>query len=596
LLEQLEASNIFLFPLDSRREWYRYHRLFAEFLKARLSPAEETALQRRAAAWYESHRMPFLAVRHALDAGALSGDYAEAARLIRAAAEEGIREGRSQTLLDWMRSLPGKMLSTDPELMLYKGWALTLTGGFPEAVVLAAQAEQAAAAGAGGRSVRGKIALLQAFLALMQRGDLPETVRRAERAIEDLQAGGEQWLPMAHWLLAEPYERMGQLEQAIRTLKESRKVLPATLSHLFTDLVDIMLVYDLNLAGKRREALEICRETLRRRDSTEEGSSPTSCMLLARQAMLHYEADELNRARELYGQAVEYGRRHRQEPFVTFARGTCAQLLLALGKTNDAAEALDQAVDAARQSGLTDLGTVLAARANFRLQLGDEDSVRRWIEEAGCSDDEEPQYLRLDTQLVYVRWLLRRGSLDRAGQTLSRLRAFLEPAGIRRPLITVRILSALLADRRGDRPSAVDHLAAAVRLASPEDYLRVFLEEEPRTLSLLPAVRDADPPFIDRLLSAAARTPAAVDLSAPPGPLPAGPRSGGEDVLAEPLSVREIEILRLLAKGLSNSQIAERLVIALATVKRHVQNIYGKLGVNSRTQAVAEGRRRKLVE
>jgi LuxR family maltose regulon positive regulatory protein len=590
VLEQLEASNIFLFPLDSRREWYRYHRLFAEFLKARLAPAEETALHLRAAAWYESRRMPFQAVRHALAAGALAGDYAEAARLIRITAEDGIREGRSQTLLDWMDSLPSKLLQTDPELLMYKGWALTLTGDLSRAGLLAAQAEQTAPAG--DRSMRGKISLLMAFLALMQKGDLPETIRLAEHAIKELRDGGEQWLPMAHWLLAEPYERMGNLEQAIRTLMESRSALSGSFSHLFADLVDLMLVYDLNLAGRRREALAVCRETIHRRTMIEEESSPTSCMLLARQAMLLYESNELDQARLLYEQAVDYGRRHSQEPFVTFARGTCAPLLLALGKDDDAEAALEQAAASARQSGLTDLGTVLAAQAHLRLRLGDRNSVNRWVEEAGCTADEEPQYMRLDTQLVYVRWLLAQGESEAAVQVLAKLRAFLEKSGIRRPLISARILSALLADRMGDRPSVIDHLSAAVRLAAPEEYLRVFLEEEPRTLELLPAVRDADPPFVDRLLAAAAG--AAEPENAEAGS-PAA-KTGREESLPEPLSVREIEILRLVAKGLSNAQISERLVIALATVKRHVQNIYGKLGVNSRTQAVAEGRRNKLIE
>ncbi len=593
MLEQLEASNIFLFPLDSRREWYRYHRLFAEFLKARLPPAEEAVLQMRAAAWYESHRMPFQAVRHALHAGALSGDYGEAARLIHIAAEDGIREGRAHTLLEWMNSLPEELLQTDPELALYKGWALALTGNFSEADARLVQANRAVADGAGSQAVRGKIFLLKAFLTLMEKQDYPETIRLAERAVEDLRGTQEQWLPMAYWLLAEPQERMGNIEQAIRTLKESRQVLPVSLSHLFTDLVDMMLVYDLNLAGRRREALAVCQETIRQRSAMEEESSPTSCMLLARQAMPYYESNELDRARDLFEQAVEYGTRHRQEPFVTFARGINAPLLLALGKTDAALEALDQAAGFARQSGLTDLGTVLAEQANIHLRLGRLDPVKRWVEEAGCSIEEQPQYIRLDTHLVYARWLLSQGSHADASRWLARLRAFLEKCGIRRPLISACILSALLADRTGDRPSVAEHLTTAVKLSAPEDYVRVFLEEEERTLDLLPTVRSAEPSFVDRLLDIKA---AVVSGLVPDLAATKAARTQQEEPLPEPLSGREIEILQLLAKGFSNAQIAARLVIALATVKRHIQNIYGKLGVNSRTQAVAEGRRKGLIE
>ena len=588
VLELLETSNIFLFPLDSRREWYRYHRLFAEFLKARLRPQEEISLHGRAADWYESHHMPFQAVRHALDAGALSGDYREASRLIHLAAEDGIREGRAQTLLSWLDSLPKDLLLGDPELALYKGWALSLTGGFAEAAELAAYAQRAVAGRAGSEAVRGKAFLLQAFHALMGRMDYPETIRLASLAIEDLRGRQEQWLPMAYWLLAEPHERTGNLEQAILTLKESRKVLPLSLSHLFTDLVDMMLVYDLNLAGRRREALAVCEETLRQRSAMDEESSPTSCMLLARQAMLYYESNDLDRARAVYDQAVEYGTRHRQEPFVTFARGINAPLLMALGETDAALAVLEQAADFARQSGLTDLGTVLASQANIRLQLGQLDTVARWVEEAGCSAEEEPQYIRLDAHLVFARWLLVRGAEEEAGRWLMRLRTYLDKCGIRRPLITVCLLSALLADRTGDPPAAEAYLRCALRYSAPEEYIRVFLEEGDRVLDLLPRVRDAEPAFVDRLLALRKAHPA---TGAPPRP-----PSAAEDSLPEPLSNREIEILHLVAKGLSNAQIAGRLVIALATVKRHIQNIYGKLGVNSRTQAVAEGRRRGLIE
>ncbi len=584
VLEQLETSNIFLFPLDAHREWYRYHRLFAEFLKARLAPQEEALLHARAAAWYESHRMPYFAVRHALEAGALSGNYTEAGRLIRLTAEDGIREGRAQTLLGWFDSLPKDLLLADPELALYKGWALTLTGDFSDAAGLAAHALRSVADRTGSETVRGKAFLLQAFLALMGSMDYPETIRLATRAIEDLRGKQEQWLPMAYWLLAEPHERMGHIEQAILTLKESRSALPASLSHLFTDLVDMMLVYDLNLAGRRREALAVCEETIRQRSALEEESSPTSCMLLARKAMLYYESNELDRAYALFEEAIDYGTRHHQEPFVSFARGINAPLLLARGETDAALDALEQAAAFARQSGLTDLGTILAMKANINLRLGRLDWIARWAEEAGCSIDEEPQYIRLDTHLVFARWLLVRSEYAEAGLWLQRLRAYLEECGIRRPLITVCILSALLADKSGDSSAAREHLACALRSSAPEDYFRAFLDEELRVLDLLPMVRDMEPAFVDRLLSGRG--------------IPPSPRSSAasKDSLPEPLSGREIEILRLVAKGLTNAQIAERLVIALATVKRHVQNIFGKLGVNNRTQAVAEGRRRQLIE
>jgi LuxR family maltose regulon positive regulatory protein len=591
VLEQLEASNIFLFPLDSRRRWYRYHRLFAEFLKARLDPPEEGLLHGRAASWYESNGMPFQAVRHALAAGALTGNYQAAGRLIRLTAEEGIREGQARTLLGWLDALPRDFLLSDPELTLYKGWALALSGGFPEAAELAAHAERETAVRPGTETVLGKVYVLQGFLALMKDKNFPETIRLADLAIARLRGRPDPWLPMAYWLLAEPHERMGNIMRSIQTLQESRQALPAGISHLFADLVDMMLVYDLDLAGRRREALEVCEETIRRMETPGGGASPTGCMMLARRAMLYYESNDIARARELHEEAVAYGLRHHQEPFVSFARGINAPLLLASDGAESALAALEQAAVLARQSGLTDLGSILAARAGIHLRLGRLGEVARWVHEAGCSAGEAPQYIRLDSHLVFARWLLARGAQAEAGQWLSRLQVFLEENGIRLPLITVYLLSALLADTRGDPAAVRALLENAVRLSAPEEYIRAFLDEDRRVLELLPRVREADPAFIDRVLES---REAEADRGTPEAGDSGGRKREGES--SEQLSGRELEILRLIAKGLSNGQIAERLVIALATVKRHVQNLYGKLGVNSRTQAVAEGRRRRLIE
>jgi LuxR family maltose regulon positive regulatory protein len=590
VLEQLETSNIFLFPLDARREWYRYHRLFAEFLKACLEAREEIALHQRASAWYEANRLPPVAVRHALAAGALSGDYRNAARLIRLAAEDMIREGQAQTLLGWLDTLPKELLLADPELALDKGWALTLTGGLTEAGELAAHAEREIAGRPGVEAVRGKAYLLQAFLALMGRMDFPETIRLAEAAIENLRGQRDEWLPMAYWLLAESHERMGNLRQAILTLTESRKLLPTALSRLFTDLVDMMLVYDLNLAGRRREALAVCEETIRARSAPEEGASPTSCMMLARRAMLYYESNELARARALRDEAVAYGERHRQEPFVSFARGITAPLLFAMGEPETALADLEQAAVLARQSGLTDLGSILALRADIQLRLRRFDAVAAWAEEAGCSIEEEPQYIRLDTHLVFARWLMVQGKYPQAGRWLARLHDHLEGNAILRPLISVCILSGLLAERTGDPSSIRAHLEEALRYSAPEEYVRAFLNEDGRVLDLLPGVRGAAPGFVDRVLAFREGAGTGGGSAAKPPP----PAEGGST--AERLSEREVQILRLVAKGLSNAQIAERLVIAHSTVKRHIQNIFGKLGVNSRTQAVAEGREKGLIE
>ena len=161
-----------------------------------------------------------------------------------------------------------------------------------------------------------------------------------------------------------------------------------------------------------------------------------------------------------------------------------------------------------------------------------------------------------------------------ARRWLARVDGFCVERQLFRPLINVRILEAFCAERAGKRVSAADFLSSALRLAAPEGYLRAFLEEGAAVMSLLPRVHHVEPEFVRAVLEQGHRPPDRV----------------GSQPLIEPLSERELEVLRLIAEGLTNRGIAARLFLSLPTIKWHTGHIYGKLGVNSRTAAVAKAR------
>jgi LuxR family maltose regulon positive regulatory protein len=301
-------------------------------------------------------------------------------------------------------------------------------------------------------------------------------------------------------------------------------------------------------------------------------------MLRGRLAFLQYEAGELEEALRLYDRLSEYSPPSARDLYASFSRSLISPLLFAVGRAEEALAILVQAVEFARQTGLEDLGSLLAAEANLRLRMGDIGFAVRWSEENGCSIDEEIRYLRIDSLLVFARLLLAQQRKEEAGRLLARMQSFLAGTGMRRPLITVDILQSLQADQAGDRAAALAHLSEALRGAAPENYLRAFLDEDERLLAFLPAARSVAPAFTTRIMAAAA-------------PAVAGPPA----VRKEGLSVREREILQLIADGLTNAEIAARLVIAPATAKRHINNIFGKLGVSSRTQALAKAKRLNLL-
>jgi LuxR family maltose regulon positive regulatory protein len=226
---------------------------------------------------------------------------------------------------------------------------------------------------------------------------------------------------------------------------------------------------------------------------------------------------------------------------------------------------------------------VAGAEADIQLKQGRVRAVERWAETAGLSPTDWPNHLREAEYFTYARLLLAQKRPSDAQTLLANFERFAQDGGRHCSLITVYVLQALSEQALGREEGARACLEKAVRLAAPEGYRRAFVEAGPLVLELLPRVRHVAPDFVDQLLSRAQAEPG-LEKPAPPA-----------QPLVEPLSERELQVLRLVADGLSNREIAERLIISVGTVKTHAHNIYGKLGVRGRTQAVARARELELL-
>jgi LuxR family maltose regulon positive regulatory protein len=278
---------------------------------------------------------------------------------------------------------------------------------------------------------------------------------------------------------------------------------------------------------------------------------------------------------------------------LAFFQGLSAPILYAQGEVETALAALQQAHQLASQTGFVDAEWFLSREAYMRLCEGDLGFALRWAADKHLSPEDDPEYLTIEEHLVYARVLLAQGQLSDARRWLARLERFTRERGLFRWLISVRILQALAAERSGDRALAHDRLARGLEGAASEDYVRAFVDEGQAVARLLPAVRGVAPAFTDRLLAALhSEGPGLAPQEEGVPALPDRPETRGRAIepLIEPLSERELEVLGLIAAGLSNREIAQELYIAVGTVKRHTNHIYGKLGVHSRTQAVARAR------
>lgn len=576
MLEQLEAANLFLIALDRRRQWFRYHRLFAESLSLLLAPDEQTSLHERAMAWHESNGFPEQAVQHALAAADLSGDPAAAIRLICRAAGDVMQGGGLSTLKNWLSAPPVAALTG--ELSVYRGWIAILSGDLEQTAAHIHAALDTTDLNAAARS---QLLLLQGYAALAQ-NDYDAAVDLTTAALSSMDAAQIQWRLMALWALAEAQERARSLTEAIHSLREAQRSGRALGSQISAALIDSSLAAALNETGQRLEAAAVCEDALARFGFDPARLSPITAIILARLALIEYEANHLERAAEYLMHCLSLSDHGVLSELNAFLHGVMALVHHASGDGSAALSELRRSHQYTAQLAMSDAGWIDAWEVNIRLAQGDLAFARQWGERQKARLNSLPTHLTADEHLAYARVLLAQKQRSEAEHALTRLETFARKHTSGRRLITVYILKALLFEDSGDRARALDALATALRLAAPQDYIRAFLDEDARILELLSYNRPLYPLFVDQLLNEARHTRSRESVPSQP--------------LIEPLSERELEVLRLIDAGLSNAEIAERLFISQGTVKRHINHIYGKLSVGSRTQALAKARELRLLD
>jgi LuxR family transcriptional regulator, maltose regulon positive regulatory protein len=608
LLEQAERANLFLHPLDEVRGWWRYHHLFADLLGVRLRqerPDRVEELHRAAAAWHEAQGLADEAIGHALAAG----DATWAARLIERQLDARLLRWEGVTLQRWFAALPAELIRSRPRLALAQA-RLALISGQLEAVEGPLDAaEQARAVAADepyepsvGRSASmlanlpAAIGLTRAGLAYL-RGDADQMIASARGALAALGEGEWMLESFTRWYLAEAEWLAGRLAEAEAAMASAiagwraashRAPAAAALGYHGLGLVQ-------RDRGRLEAALATYREALAVAADPERPAPQVAGVARVGVAGVLYERDELDAALAYATDGIALCR---QLVFTTPLASGLITLAWIRQHRGDRAGALDAIATAERVQlspavvGL--LNPVPVERARLALAQDDVDAAAGWVRARGLGAEDEPSYPREREYLVLARVLLARQAPEQALGLLERLHARAAAQGRTGSVIEVRALQALARAAGGDQAGARAALADALALAAPEGYLRVFVDEGSPMAALLrdlvgrrqerPAVADAVP------RDYRARLVEAFEQAGLPVRLPV--RRGGVVVtgLVEPLSARELEVLRLLAAGAPNRAIARQLVVTLDTVKRHVSNLFGKLEVANRTQAVARAR------
>jgi LuxR family maltose regulon positive regulatory protein len=574
LLERLDAANLFVVPLDDERHWYRYHHLFAEALRHRLrleSPELIGELHRRASDWYAAHDLMTEAVEQAL----LARDWPRAASLIVPISQPLFHRGLHTTAHRWLSALPDDVRWALPSLGFRYGMSLLFLGEAEALQQLLDQAEPGLAA-SGESPALGMAFALRAHLAAWRADNTP-AISYAERALALLPADEARKRASATTKLAQALLQRGDLSGAEAALANGRELASIDGSPLVTwqafNLAGVLEV----LRGRLHRAAEYHQAAL---DHVGDRAVYPRVDAALGLGAIHREWNDLDSAADYLAQAIDIGERIGYGVFMAPHRVEHARLLDARGDPTAADAALAAAEDAARRAGSTaHLRHVRAHRARLLLARGDVTSARRWADsEAGAVDDVQlDSFERLAEALTLARLRIAQGDPSMAAGLIARLVASAEAAGRLGSLPELLAVQALAFERQADRASALATLERALRLAEPEGYVRVFVDEGEAMAGLLRQMhlRRASARYVGILLRA-------LDRSSPVSP--------SSSPLPEPPSEREREVLGLLAEGLSNREIAERLIIAEGTVKAHLHHLGGKLGGSSRTQVLARAR------
>jgi LuxR family transcriptional regulator, maltose regulon positive regulatory protein len=587
VLELLEHTNLFIVPLDQKREWYRYQKLFAEALQATLSRSEKMQLYQKAMQWHEARDLLPEAMYYASSYAKLSSEFGVVKRLLPRAAEEALGRGAMQTVRTWLEVLPDENIRADGELSIYKAWTSVMFGDMALAETYLTLGKKPSAMPA---STLGKQLVVRAYLELLYHRRYDKARELAGSALHLLEERAAQWRNVALWVIAESQERTSQITETIATLREAQQSSQKGNDYFFAGAIEFFLASALNEYGERREAINVCKSAIARFTDSSGWVSPIASLVMSYLGLLHYDANQLSEARRLLEDALALSQRLSLEAQLTFSYGALGRVFFAQGEPEKALEFLQKAYELAEQTGLSDDQVFRAWEADIHLKQGDISFGRRWAEGLKLSVDDAPEYLKLDMHLVYARYLLAQGQVETARDWLKKLGAFAKDRFFFRRLLKIHLLQALTSARLGEGAQARDYLAKALAIAAPEGYYRAFLNEDERLLSLLTEVRHLEPAFVDKLLEYA-------NISRAKQIIPEHPQvdAANAEALFEPLSERELEVLALIAGGFANREIASKLFISQGTVKRHINNIYGKLGVSSRTQALVKARVLRLL-
>lgn len=585
MLERLLRANLFLIPLDDEQRWYRYHHLFADMLRRRLAPHVARELHGRAGDWFDAHGFVDEAIHHAIRAEA----WACAAARIEKAALATVQQGQVLTVQAWLERLPEPLRVARPGLALAAAY-VALGMGQPARVETSLdEAASLAQTNGAPRSLLGEIAAARALLATFHQQH-PRAIAYAQSALADLPPERLNLRAAVAAGLGFAYFTAGQLASAQQVIVSALDDLPPDGPALVIPRTALLSTLGMMRAaqGRLNEAIQLQRQALAVVDRAGRRLPLASTVMATHElGRLLLEQNQLDEAEATLQDALAASEPFGNRSQAAFVVRLLAQLAQARGDYDRAAHLLDESETMFLEYPVPYIQAAIEPlRAQLWLRQGNLAAAAEWAAAQSLAElDQRPIHPYDWTRFALAEVWIASGEFLRAVELMQALRERAHTVGLGFFVRWSLAIEALARYRAGAREDALALNKQALALAAPEQAIRLFADLGPPMYQLLFEQRarlanDALLPFVDAMLADAGHGAA----------VRSAPAEAAPSALVEPLSNRELEVLRLMAGGLTNQAIAERLVVTIGAIKKHLNNIYGKLGVHSRTQATVRAR------
>ncbi len=597
ILENLEQQNLFIIPLDSNRNWYRYHHLFADLLFQRLVSTDTTALSElrsRSSRWHKNNGF----LDQAIDYAVAAGDVSRAGELISIFAKDVWEHGKRTRLFHWFASLPVEYIRNNSDLCFLHAWVLFENGQFIEAEQSLVNAERLIDSPIKTkddrgtidqdnlREIRGKVKAVRALMATGQ-GDAQRIIDYANEALEYLPAESSNWRAIACFSLGLAHGIDGDNAYAVEVFSQARDDSRSSGNMDLYFRASYWLIGRLKYIGKLQDAVDTCRDLLRYAEEKRLENTLVWGGACVFWGDLLYELNQLDEAYQFINKEIDMIERGHDVGRKGWGYYCLMRLLEAKGDLEGTQNIIAKVEELQRSASMPGWVTQLTEsfKAQMWLKQGNLKKVEEWLDQNKIHAAGSILSLQYLGYMILARFLFAQGRHGEAKEVLERLISKQQKTGRTLLQIETLLIQSMVLKSEDNLQGAILSVVEALKLAESGGYIRVFLNEGQPLAELLEIVPinevNVSQAFVKKL-----RTAFLVNTV---------PIKETEEKNSEDLSERELEVLRLIAAGLSNKKIMENLYISLSTVKTHLRNIYSKLDAHSRTEAVAKANELNLL-